>query len=288
MISIDLVVTRQKQYMARSERHDHPIEKWIAYYARLGYGAKGVIYASSGALALLEAFDFAQGKTVGSTGALEEIALRPFGKIILIVISVSLMGYVVWRIIQAVFDPEHSGKEASDILRRLSYACSGAVYAGVAYSAIEILDGVGSESSTQSLESRALWVMTQPLGRWLVAAGGLMFCGIGCYYFYRSIRAEFRKRFKLHHMSDVAKTWATIVGRVGIAARGVVYLVIGMFAVRAAWEFDPKMIMTTEAALSVFDENPTDEFILATLGIGFIAYGIHMFFQARYRSIDPM
>ena len=273
--------------MARSEKHDHPLEKWIAYYARLGYGAKGIIYGSSGALALLEAFDIAEGKTVGSTGALQEIALRPFGKVILLILSISLMGYVVWRIIQAAFDPEHSGKGASDILRRISYACSGAVYAGVAYSSLEILDAVDDKDS-KTVEEWAFWVMNQPLGRWLVAAGGLMFCAIGCYYFYRAIRAEFRKRFKLHHMSDVAKTWATIAGRVGIAARGVVYLVIGIFAMRAAWEFDPEMIMTTEAALAVFDDNPTDEFILATLGIGFIAYGVHMFFQARYRSIDPM
>ena len=273
--------------MARSEKRDHPVERWIVYYARLGYGAKGIIYGSSGLLALLEAFDFAQGKTVGSTGALEEIALQPFGKVMLIVISVSLMGYVVWRFIQAAFDPEHTGCESSDVLRRVSYASSGIVYAGVAYSAINILDNAGDKEG-KSIEDWGFWVMTQPFGRWLVAAGGLTFCGIGCYYFYRAIRAEFRRRFKLHRMSDVEKTWATIVGRAGIAARGVVYLVVGIFAVRAAWEFDPKMIMTTEAALAVFNDNPTDELILGTLGVGFIAYGIHMFFQAKYRNIDPM
>ena len=89
-------------------------------------------------------------------------------------------------------------------------------------------------------------------------------------------------------MSGVAKIWATIAGRVGIAARGFVYVMIGIYAARAAWEFDPEMIKTTEDALAIFNGNPTDEWILATLGVGFIAYGVHMFFQARYRSIDPL
>ncbi len=89
-------------------------------------------------------------------------------------------------------------------------------------------------------------------------------------------------------MSDIAKTWATIAGRLGIAARGFVYVVIGFYGMRAGWEFNPEMIKTTEDALATFNNNPTDEIILGTLGGGFIAYGIHMFFQARYRSIDPL
>ena len=78
-------------------------------------------------------------------------------------------------------------------------------------------------------------------------------------------------------MSDIAKTWATLAGRVGIAARGCVYAVIGSYAMRAALSFDPSMIKTTEDALAVFDDNPTDEWILATLGIGFISFKLSLF-----------
>ncbi|MGB3296672.1 MAG: DUF1206 domain-containing protein [Phormidesmis sp.] len=263
-------------------------ERWIRYYARFGYAAKGIIYGSSGLLALLEALDFTSGETVGSTGVLRAIASQPFGRILLSVMAFSLMGYVVWRFIQAFLDPEHSSsRELSDIARRLSYACSGLVYAGVAYSAVKILTA-SEDGGGKTAQQWAFEIMQKPLGRWLVGAGGLLFCGIGCYYLYRAIKAEFRKRLKLHQMSDVEKTWATLVGRVGIAARGVVYIVIGFFSGRAAWSFNSDMIKTTEDALAVFNNNPADEWILATLGIGFIAYGVHMGFQARYRSIDPL
>lgn len=273
------------------------VEQWIEQYARIGYGAKGVVYGTAGLLALMQSLDLNKGEVVGSEGALSRIARQPFGRSMLVVLTISLVGYVVWRLIQAVLDPEHTGPEKTglekidisktDVLRRFSYACSGFAYAGVAYSAVKILTPQ-QENSGKTAEDWALTVMQAPFGRWLVAAGGAAFVGIGGYYFYRAIKAEFRKRLKLHHMSDTAKTWANIVGRLGIAARGVVYAVIGGYGIRAAWHFDPSMIKTTEDALALFDNNPADEWILATLGIGFIAYGIHMGFQSVYRRIDPL
>ncbi len=265
-----------------------PYERWLEYYARFGYAAKGILYGSTGVLAILAALDLNQDETVvGSTGALRSIASQPFGRVMAILIAASLMGYVVWRFLQAFLDPEHSGCDASDIVRRIGYGSSGIVYASIAYSVIEILED-SADSDDRSAEEWVFIIMRQPFGRWLIGAAGFVFFCIGCYYFYRAIKAEFRKRFKLHKMSDGAKRWASIAGRVGIAARGVVYTVIGVSAIRAAWLFDADEIKTTEQALAVFDNNPTNEVILLILGVGFVAYAIHMGFQARYRSIDPL
>ncbi|MEO0349311.1 MAG: DUF1206 domain-containing protein [Cyanobacteria bacterium P01_A01_bin.15] len=273
--------------MALSKKVHQTIEFWIEHYARIGYGAKGIVYGTAGLLALMQAFDLNRGETVGSEGALKTIAAQPFGRGLLVVLAISLVGYVMWRFIQAIFDPEHRGSSMADILRRISYACSGFAYGGIAFSAVKILR-IFSTSDGKTAEQWAFEIMLQPFGRWIVGAGGLTVFGIGCYYFYRVIKAEFRQRFKRQQMSDSTRTWTTLVGRVGIAARGFVYVVIGCYGLRAAWEFDSSMIKTTEDALAVFDNNPTDEWILAILGMGFIAYGIHMGFQSVYRSIDPM
>lgn len=273
--------------MDKAERHDHPIEKWIAGYARFGYGAKGVIYGGTGLLALLEAFNLTNGEVASSTGVLKTIAVQPSGRALVSIVAISLMGYVVWRFIQAFWDPEHSGNNFSDIVRRIGYGFSGLVYASIAYSVIEILTGRPS-GEEKGAEDWAYEIMVRPMGRVFVGGVGLLFFCIGCYYFYRAIKAEFRKRFKRHQMSDTAKIWASIFGRLGIAARGVVYVLIGAYGMMAAWQFDSEMIKTTEDALALFNDNPTDELILATLGIGFVAYGIHMGFQAAFRSIDPI
>ncbi|MEL6901144.1 MAG: DUF1206 domain-containing protein [Cyanobacteria bacterium J06606_4] len=276
--------------MALSNQQNTSRGDWVEYYARFGYAAKGILYGGIGLLALLEALNVSGGKTTSSTGVLRTIASQPYGQILLAVIAVSLTGYVVWRFIQAIVDPEHDGTEAKDIARRIGYACSGLVYAGVALSAIGILRSSASSSGGgggRTEQDWALMVMQQPFGRWLVGAGGVLFFGLGCYYFYRAIKAKFRKRMKLHEMSDAEQTWATIVGRTGITARGVVYVVIGISVVRAALAFDPSAIKTTEDVLATFNQNPADEILLSILGIGFIAYGIHMGFQARYRRIEP-
>ncbi|MGB7488399.1 MAG: DUF1206 domain-containing protein [Phormidesmis sp.] len=274
--------------MAQSNPSQKPHERWIEYYVRFGYAAKGIIYGCTGVLALMEVLGLGQGETVvGATGAIRAIANQPFGRTLSVLLAISLMGYVVWRFLQAFLDPEHSGCNVSDIVRRIGYGCSGVVYSSIAYSVIEILTDA-PEGEEKSPEEWAFMLMKQPFGRWLLGAIGLTFFTIGCYYFYRAIKAEFRKRFKRHKMSDVEKTWASIVGRVGIAARGVVYVVIGIFTVRAAWLFDAKEIKTTEQALEVFNNNPTNEIILCVLGIGFMAYGVHMAFQTKYRNIDPL
>lgn len=272
--------------MTPSDKTPQSAGDWIAYFARFGYAAKGVLYGGIGLLALLEALDFSSGKTVDSKGVLVTIANQPYGQVLLVILAISLTGYVVWRFIQAFLDPEHSGHDAKNIARRVGYAVSGLVYASVAFSAVSILISASSGDG-KTAQEWALTIMQQPFGRWLVGAGGLLAFGLGCYYFYRAITAKFRKHMKMHEMSDTAKTWATLVGRIGNAARGFVYVVISVFAMRAAWTFDPSKIKTTEGALEVFENNPADEWILSILGIGFIAYGIHMGFQAVYRRIRP-
>ena len=272
--------------MSPSNHKQESYKDWIAYFARFGYAAKGVLYAGIGLLALLEALNVSAGKTVGSKGVLQTIAGQPYGQVLLAILAVSLLGYVLWRFVQAGLDPEHNSSDVKDIARRVGYAVSGLVYASIAFSAVSILMN-SSSGGGKSAQEWALTVMQQPFGRWLVGAGGLLFLGLGCYYFYRAIKAKFRKRMNLREMSDTEKTWATIVGRVGLSARGVVYVVIGIFAMRAAWTFDPSEIKTTEGALAMFNDNPTDEIILTILGVGFIAYGIHMGFQAKYRRIKP-
>jgi hypothetical protein len=284
-LDYDVIVSCSLHVAIPAQSRDH--RSWIVYFARFGYAAKGMLYGGVGILALLQALDFSAGDTVGSSGVIESIAVRPYGRLMLVMLAISLMGYVLWRFIQAFIDPEYNNAhDAKGIVRRIGYACSGLAYTGVAFSAVKILMSLSSGDG-KTAQAWALTIMQQPFGRWVIGVGGLFFFGLGCSYFYEAIKASFRKHMKLYEMSETAKVWATAVGRIGSAARGVVYVVIGVFAMRAAWSFDASKIKTTEGALAVFDNNPADEWILGILGVGFIAYGIHMGFQAVYRRIQP-
>ncbi len=105
--------------------------------ARFGYVAKGFVYAAIGILALLAAFSVGGGETTDTTGALNAIARQPFGQILLILIAVGLVGYVIWRLIEAIQDPENKGTDAKGIFARLGYLLSGLAYIGVAGNAAQ-------------------------------------------------------------------------------------------------------------------------------------------------------
>src|SRR6476661_1728925 len=71
--------------------------------ARAGHAAKGVVYMVLGALAARAAFGLG-GRTTDKQGVLETILTEPFGQILLALVAVGLIGYALWRFVQAILD----------------------------------------------------------------------------------------------------------------------------------------------------------------------------------------
>ncbi len=120
---------------------------WIERLARFGYAAKGVVYVIVGILSAQAAFG-AGGKTTDTQGALEAIVAQPFGKVLLSLTGIGLLGYVLWRFVEAIKDPENKGNQAKGIFQRLGYGISGVIYASLALSAFQIVLGSGGGGGT--------------------------------------------------------------------------------------------------------------------------------------------
>lgn len=258
---------------------------WVERLARLGYTAKGIVYAIVGTLAVQAAFG-AGGQTTDQKGALGAIASQPFGKFLLALVALGLIGYVIWRFVEAIQDPEHRGDDAEGVARRLGYAISGIIYASLAFSAVRL--AMGSDASSSSSNSTQDWtarLMSQPFGQWLVGLVGAFIIGLGFYQFYKAYKAKFRKEMKLHEMTPTEETWATRIGRFGEAARGVVFVIIGFFLLEAARQADPNQARGLDGALQSLAQQPHGAWLLGIVALGLVAYGIHMGVQARYRRI---
>ena len=104
---------------------------WAERLFRLGYAAKGLVYAIVGWLAALAALG-PSGRTTGTRGALRSLLKQPFGRILLGLVALGLSGYVLWRFVQAIMDTENKGTDAKGIILRLSYAGNGLIYGGLA------------------------------------------------------------------------------------------------------------------------------------------------------------
>ncbi len=262
--------------------------KWIEILARFGYAAKGVVYAIVGVLAIQVALNWG-GKLTGSTGAFETIANQPFGKAMLFFVAVGLLGYVLWRFVSAIFDPEHNEDGAKNILRRLSYAVSGLIYGSLAFAAFRIAlsSGSSSGSSGSSSNEQTATLLSQPFGRWLVGLVAACTVAYGFYCVYRGIKIKFRKKLKLAEMSQVEQTWAVRIGRFGLICKGIVSTIVGYFFAQAARSADASEAKSTAGALQTIQQQPFGGVLMGIVAFGMLAYGVHLMVQARYRRISP-
>jgi hypothetical protein len=259
----------------------HP---WVERLARLGYAAKGLVYFIV-VLAAQAAFG-SGGKTTDTNGALETIVTQPFGKFLLGIVTLGLIGYAIWRFVQTIFDPEHSGQQmnAKRIAQRLGYAFSAIAYFSLAITSIKLIIGSGS-SNSDSVEDWTIYLLNQPFGRWLVVLLGLTVIGVGISYLYEAYKGKFRRHFKLYQMSRTEQIWAVRLGRFGIAARGIVFGIIGIFMMVAAVQLDCTEARGFGGALASLAQQPFGPWILGIVALGLIAYGIYSVIEARYRRI---
>lgn len=261
-------------------------EQWIERLARFGYAAKGIVYIIIGVLAFMAAVDWG-GRVTGTEGAFQTIASQPFGKVMLFVVAIGLLGYVLWRFVEAIKDPEHQDSGPGAIGRRITYAVSGIIYGALALSALKIVFGNSSGSSSGGSQQQTATLLSQPFGRWLVAAVGVASIAYGFYCFYRSYSTKFRRKLKLAEMDVKTEKWATRIGRFGLAAKGVVAVIVGYFFIQAARTYDASQAASTEGALQALQRQPYGAWLMGIVALGLVAYGIHLEVQARYRRISP-
>lgn len=258
----------------------HP---WVERLARFGFAAKGIVYFVVGLLAAQAAFTTG-GRTTDTSGALATIVNQPFGNFLLALITIGLVGYVLWRIVQTVFDPEHSGEgtSAKRVAQRIGYAFSAIAYTGLAWTAIQLIRGIGSAGGDATQDWTARF-MAQPFGRWLVGLAGLVVIGVGISYLYQAYKAKFRDHFKRYQMSEAEWTWAKWLGQFGIAARGVVFGIIGLFLTLAAFHSNAREARGLGGALATLAQQPFGPWLLGVVALGLMAYSVYSVIEARYR-----
>ena len=256
----------------------------IERLARLGYVSIGTVYVVAGVLAAAAGMGLG-GSTGGKESAFAFIRDQPFGHILLVIMAVGLLGYTIWRLVSAVADTDSRGSDAKGILVRIGSIARGLFYGVIALEVIRIAThrGSGDTSETQARH----WtkrIIDEPFGRWVIAAAGLIFVAIGAYQFYRAWESKLGKRLHLGTIEPRVRRNVIALSRFGIAARAVVFFVIGGSLIVAAIRHNPQAAHGTSGALRQIAA-PFGGALLILVGIGLAAYGIYAFVNARYRSI---
>jgi hypothetical protein len=277
----DPSVRKVRQHTEKAARKATP---WVERMARVGYVAYGIVYLLVGVLALQAAFG-GGGRATSQEGALRQVLLAPLGRILLVMIVIGLLSYATWRLFQGIVDPENEGKGAKGMVKRVDHVLNGLFHAALAFSAGRLALGTGGGGG--SPDDWTARLLAQPFGLWLAAIAGAVIVGAGLYQLYKAYKADFRDELESGEMSARERTWATRSGRLGYAARGVVFDVIGVFLIRAALQTDPDEARGLGGALETLARQPFGPYLLGAVALGLVAYGAFMFVMARYRRIEP-
>ena len=261
----------------------HEQRKWLEKFARLGYLAKGVVYLTIGVLAGLAAWR--GGTPEDNRGAFQFILTQPYGKILLGTVGVGLVGYAAWRLTQAVQDTERKGKEISGILQRSGYALSGLVHFALAFVCGEAVLSSQVQGGGEQTESMTATVLNQPMGQWLVASLGVTLIAVGLFRLYTAWTKSFTDRIHMEEMSQDEQTMVVNAGRLGIAARSVIFGLTGFFFLKAAISANPQEAGALQEVLLLVEQHGA--WYLAVMALGLIAYAVYQGFLARYRHINP-
>jgi len=247
---------------------------------RLGYVVRGALYGVMGLLALGIALGVG-GKTTDLSGSLVFLVSNPFGKLILVVVAVGLAAYSLWGFTRAIYDPLHRGKDAGGYAARLGFVTSAVSYAAIVVLALQILMGSGGPSGDSTQKTIAT-ILTHPGGGPLTAIIGLVAIVIGLGQFLEAYRATFKEDLKDAAMTATERDVAIGLGRFGMAARGVIFLVIGWFLVQAGLHHDAGQVQGFGGAFLFLLGQPFGRIVLGVVALGFVALGLHSLACARW------
>jgi hypothetical protein len=254
--------------------------------ARAGFLVKGVLYLVIGVLALQVALREG-GRVTGTRGALAIVLGQPFGRVLLLVAAIGLLGYAAWRIVQGILDAERHGSGWKGLWMRSGYVVRGVMHLGLGIQAIRLYRGL-RVSSSEAGQQAATELFRWPFGDWLVVLIGLGFIGFAFQQMWAAWSGQLEPGFAVGELRREAGAWAVAVSRFGIGARAVIFLVLGWSAAVAGWSRDASEVDSTAASMRTLGAQPglLGQWLLGLVAVGFIAYGCYQMVHARYLRIQ--
>lgn len=258
----------------------------IIKLARFGYITKGIVYCLVGVLASMAAFGSGSTKNSDRNGVINFIMDQPFGQILLGIVSIGLLGYVMWRVIETVKDPHDHGNGAKGLITRAGYAISALVYAGLSLYVFRLLlTGERSNGNGETQRTLVQKVLEFPFGEWIVGIIAAIIFIRGFQQIYKALSGKYKKDLKEERINPDYRDLVVRSGAVGSIARGAVWGVIAFFFFNAATNGNSDEIGGTGNALG-FLASDFGPWVLGFIAVGLVCYGIFKILQGLYLRMN--
>jgi len=268
--------------MARATRSSRAMEA----IARAGLAARGLTYLIIALIAAQIALGGAA-QSADQHGAIEDVASRPFGRLLLIAMALGFAAYACWRWSVAAVGGPGAGAEsaAKEWAQRLGALAMGFVYAGLCFSTLLVVTGRSTSSSTQQQQSATARLLGLPLGQALVIAIGVGIVIGGSVVIWRALTRTFEKNLASEKMGQRMRRWATGLGIAGNGAGGIVLGLVGVFLIQAAAANNAHASKGLDQTLRTVAHAPFGQALLLVVTVGLAAYGLYSFVEMRFRRV---
>ena len=254
----------------------------IRKLARAGYTSRGVVYLIIGVFACLAALGGTE--TLGTKEALSNLLGQPFGHVLVGLMIVGLAGYVLWRLVQAVFDADDHGLSPKALAIRGGLLVSAFTYATLtiyALSRVGIFSGGGGEGGSGGVAHwLAGFVGSRPVA-WALALVFIIVGGAHCW-------KAGRMKFEDHFIADErTMTFLRPISVIGLVARGIVFFILAFLLFYRGLNAQGSSGGTPgiKEALQFLQDLPFGWAVLGAMGIGIVLFAVYSFCEAIWRRV---
>jgi len=249
--------------------------------ARVGILAYGITHILIGLLALQIAFGQG-GEQADQNGAFQAIAQQPFGQVLLWVLVVGFVFAALWKVEEAIWGYTYMSDKKKVVRKKVTSGAKAVLFVVLAFLAGRTAMGSGGGGNQQ--QAATAGVLALPGGQFLVGLAGLLIVALGVYKIVRGWQQKFTEEMDLP--SDRrARQLALRSGQAGYIGRGIATGIVGILVLFAAINFNPQEAGGIDAALKTLAAQPFGPYLLILVALGFIAFGVFSFFDARYHRV---
>jgi Domain of Unknown Function (DUF1206) len=241
---------------------------------RVGYAAVGLVYATIGVVAARIAFLGARGRVAGLHGALAVLLRQTQGRVILAVVAGGLGCFSLWRLIQTV-------TSRGGFITRAGWAITAIGYAALTWTAVGLLLRFPRGEPFQRIGVGLL--LPHPAGRAALLAAAAILMVTGVIAIVQGVIGRLPSWLAAARSLRPMRGFVLKLARFGLAARGVVGIVMGWLLHRAVEDFNPREVREIGGSLRVLSDSPGGPLLMGVVALGLVSYGFAMWAVALSR-----
>ncbi|NYE20851.1 DUF1206 domain-containing protein [Microbacterium immunditiarum] len=246
--------------------------------ARAGYAANGVVHILVGVVFVVVAFG-GDGES-DQAGAFKAVGAAPLGFVGLWLIAITLWALGAYHALEGIL--AWGGDAARKWGRRVAQWGQAVAFIAVGVLAAAVAIGARPDPD-EAAEDASRGVLAIPGGPFILGAIGVGIGIAGIAFVVMGVRRSFRNRMTIPDSALGASV--TALGVAGFVAKGIALLIVAVLLIVAAVRVDPEGAGGLDAAVDALIAMRYGPPLVASVGVGLIAYGIFCLFRAPYADL---